>query len=295
MSFSACDFVEPGTLKDAVARRAEGPCRVLAGGTDLGVEFRRQLPNDVTLLHVGLLPELCGISRGAGAITIGAAVTYGRILALGGASPEEVLLQDAARTIGSPGIMSMGTLGGNLATASPAADGALVLLALDAEIEVVASLGRRRIAVGEFIVGYRQTALRADELIERIQVPVLEGRRRGGAFRKYGNRDASILALVSAAAFLVFDDERRCTRARIALGAVAPTPVRAHAGEAVLEGGHCDPDALDEAANAALAAAAPIDDLRGSASYRCSILPVVVRDALDDAMRNASRARRAGA
>jgi CO/xanthine dehydrogenase FAD-binding subunit len=277
------NFVSAATLAEATQQLRDNPFRVLAGGTDLAVEYRRTLPQWTGLLHVGRVPELQQIDSTAQAITIGAAVTYARIARIACDDPGLAVVRDAAATIGSPGIMNCGTLGGNLATASPAGDGSLALLVLDATVNVARKGGTRTIPIDQFFVAPRKSVLQPDELVVSVTFARSAPGRRGTAFRKIGNRDASILSVAAVAVALDVDDAGLCRSARVAFGAVAPTPRRSPAVEAELVG-----KKLDALASLNLDAliqmdVAPIDDQRSTSWYRREILPVLLRDVIGDA------------
>jgi CO/xanthine dehydrogenase FAD-binding subunit len=279
------NFVSASTLAEATQKLGDNPLRVLAGGTDLAVEYRRTLPQWTGLLHVGRVPELQQIDLTAQAITIGAAVTYARIARIACDDPGLAVVRDAATTIGSPGIMNCGTLGGNLATASPAGDGSLALLTLDTTVNVARKGGTRGISIDQFFVAPRKSVLQPDELVVSISFARSAPGRRGTAFRKIGNRDASILSVAAVAIALDVDDAGLCRSARVAFGAVAPTPRRSRAVEAEIVGKKLDAlPALDLDALIQMDVA-PIDDQRSTSWYRREILPVLLREAIDDATR----------
>jgi CO/xanthine dehydrogenase FAD-binding subunit len=203
---------------------------VLAGGTDFMVEVNAGRRRPEKVLSLRRLPELRARERSdtaAGAtIRLGAAVTYTDLLgpALASLLPA---LAHAARTVGSPQIRNAGTIGGNLATASPAGDTLPVLAALDAVIEVAGPAGRRELTVAEFITGPKRNALNSGELIVSVRLPVVEGHQE---FRKIGVRNAMVIAVASLA--LVVDTRNRTLRC--ALGSVGPGPIRATEAEAWL-------------------------------------------------------------
>jgi CO/xanthine dehydrogenase FAD-binding subunit len=257
----------PASLDEALAGLAERPgAQLLAGGTDFMVEvnFGHRRPTDVVVLD--RLAELKEWSRQTGEVRIGAGVTYARLR-----EPELAALvpalAEAARTVGSPQIRSAGTIGGNLATCSPAGDTLPVLSALDATVELASVRGRRRLSVHEFMVGVKRTALAPDELVVSVTVPVLDGWQ---GFAKVGVRNAMVISMVGAC--LATDRPKRSVR--FAMGAVGPTMLRATAAEEWLAG-HADWDGggIDEASarrfgQEAAAAARPIDDHRSTAAYR---------------------------
>jgi CO/xanthine dehydrogenase FAD-binding subunit len=268
------------TLDDACAALAEHPdALLLAGGTDLMVGVNR---GQVRFDHVVVLDridELRGWRRDGDELVLGAGLTYAEMGR--GELPTLVpALAQAARTVGSPQIRNAGTLGGNIATSSPAGDTLPVLAALDATIVLRTSNGTRRLALDRFVTGVKQNALEPGELIEAVRVPVLDGPQE---FLKVGTRNAMVISVASLA--LVVDGAGR--NVRVGLGSVAPVPVRAVEAEAHI-GGCIDWDAasvpdiaaVDRFAELVVEAAHPIDDHRGSAAYRNHAVGVLARRAL---------------
>jgi CO/xanthine dehydrogenase FAD-binding subunit len=271
----------PRSLDAAVAALAEHPdALVLAGGTDLMVEAnasRHRFADGDTVVAVNRVPELRSWTHDPAARTVrlGAGVTYAELAAHPLAALLPALAQ-AARTVGSPQIRNAATIGGNLATCSPAGDGLPVLSALDAVVELQGPAGRRELAVGEFMTGVKRTARHPDELITAVTVPVLDGWQ---GYVKVGIRNAMVIAI--AGACLAVDGPTRSIR--LALGSVAPTIVRAAEAEAYASS-TVDWDARSVADAAthqfgrlAAAATRPIDDHRASAAYRRHAVAVLAR------------------
>ena len=272
----------PTSLGDAVTAMAEPGAVALAGGTDLMVEVNeghRRFPGDpdaATVVSLTRVPELTTwtIDRGGRTVDLGAGVTWSEIERepLRSTLPA---LADAARTVGSPQIRHAGTVGGNLATCSPAGDGLPVLAALDAEVTLVSGAGRRSLPVAEFMVGVKRTALEPGELIESIRLPILDGRQ---GYSKVGVRNAMVIATASAC--VATDIGRRSVR--IALGSVAPTVIRCPEAESRAAqqvdwaAGAIDRDAARDLGRLAAAASAPIDDHRSTAAYRRHAVAVMV-------------------
>lgn len=256
-------YLRPKDLKDAVRLYRTTPgCRPLAGGTDLMVMLRGGTlrPEPRAVLDLWALQELKGVRRAHGMLEVGAAESYTGIIRSRDAHAHAPALVAAARTIGAAQIQNRGTLGGNLANASPAGDTLPVLLAYDA----VVVTDRRSIPIDAFFIGYRKTALQPDELITAVRIPL----GRHVVFRKVGTRAAQAISKVVMAVSL--------HPARIALGSVAEVPLRARRAEAALE--HGDP------AGAVAAVATdirPIDDVRSTAAYRRAVTQNVLRALLD--------------
>src|SRR5712691_3312139 len=256
-------YLRPRTLSDAVQLYRTTPgCRPLAGGTDLMVmvHARSLRPEPEALLDLWSLNELKGVRRTGDMLEIAAAEPYTGIIASPDVQQHLPALAAAARTIGAAQIQNRGTLGGNLANASPAGDTLPVLLAYDA----VVVTDRRSIAIDKFFTGYRKTALQSDELITAVRFPL--GRR--VAFRKVGPRAAHAISRVVTAVSR--------SPARVAIGSVAEVPLRARRAEAALERNDVE---------GAIAAVAddirPIDDVRSTAVYRRAVTQNVLRELLD--------------
>jgi len=281
---STIGFLAPRDLAEALEMKRDRPDAVaIAGGTDLmvAVNFDRLRPP--AFLDVSRLAELRAWERTNGSMFLGSGVTYARIVAeLASFTP----LAQASRTVGSPQIRNLGTVGGNLGTASPAGDALPVLAAYDAEIEVAsAARGRRALPWNEFLVGPKRSALEPDELILGARWRVTEG---PGSFSKIGTRNAMVIAVANLC--LVVDRSTRSVR--LAFGSVGPTMIRAFEAEAAAaaameEAGTWDDPTAPVALSAFEAVAAlvrdavrPIDDVRGSAAYRRHGCGVMARRAL---------------
>jgi CO/xanthine dehydrogenase FAD-binding subunit len=276
----------PATLDDALAALGAVPeATVLAGGTDLLVEINdgHRSPEHVVALRA--VPELRGSTFAGGDAVIGAASTYTDLLApeIAAASPA---LAAAARTVGSPQIRNAGTIGGNLATASPAGDTLPVLVALGASVELARGAERRVLPVTDFFVGPKRSALQPGELVVAVRVPVWRGPQ---DYLKVGVRNAMVIAVASVA--FALDLDRRSVG--IGLGSVGPTPLAAPDAAAWLRDrlewtgtgvGLADAADLDEFGARVAAAAKPIDDHRSTAAYRRHAVSVLARRALRRAL-----------
>jgi CO/xanthine dehydrogenase FAD-binding subunit len=258
----------PRTLADAYAMLTDAPARPIAGGTDLMVALTGELGDPPErVLDLWQLDELRGIVVDGDAISLGALTTYTDIRRSALCREHLPALVEAGATIGAAQIQNRGTLGGNIANASPAGDTLPVLLALDASIVCGSVRGERAVPSHEFWTGYRQTALAPDELVVRVRVPLAAGRET--RFRKVGTRRAqSISKVVLALSYRDSGPATPWTDVRLALGSVAPTPIRAHATEASLEGRPPTPETADRAAETLATELHPIDDVRSTAEYR---------------------------
>jgi xanthine dehydrogenase small subunit len=248
-------LLQPRTLGDALRMlRDEGPLVPLAGCTDLYVGLHFGTVPGQRFLDLQGLRALRGIRSRGETLVIGALVTYAELIASPLVRRRLPILAEASRWVGSPQIQNRGTLGGNVANASPAGDTLPVLAAAEATVVLRSADGERRVPFGSFNTGYRQTAMRSDELIVAIEVPRVAGRQ---WFRKVGTRAAQAISKVVMAAV-------RAPHPRIALGSVAPTVVRVPRTEAVLASG----GTLADAQAVLMDEIRPIDDLRSTAAYR---------------------------
>jgi CO/xanthine dehydrogenase FAD-binding subunit len=276
------DLIHPKTLAEALAVLAEreGDAVPVAGGTNVLVDLRAGKHQPQVLVDVARLPGLRSIQREDGHLVIGGGTTISDLLYDPLIAQHAPALREAASVFANPLIRNRATVGGNLADASPAADTAPPLLALDAEVELASQGGIRRVPLADFLVGVRKTLRRHDELLIAVRFPVPPA---GSAnhFQKVGLRKADAISVLSAAVAVTRDAAGRCTAARIALGALAPRPLRATAAETLLIGQKLTPAAIAESARLAGEAARPIDDIRGSADYRRQVTEVIVRRLLE--------------
>jgi CO/xanthine dehydrogenase FAD-binding subunit len=249
-------LLEPRSLADALKMlRDEGPLVPLAGCTDLYVSLNFGTLKESRFLNLWrLAPRLRGIEKRGDQLSIGALATHTDLVRSPLVRRRLPMLAAAAREIGGVQIQNRGTIGGNVANASPAGDTLPVLAAADATVVLASAAGTRRIPFTTFYTGYRQTVRRPDELIVAFEVPALRGVQH---FRKVGTRAAQAISKVVLAT-VVGDSPR------IALGSVAPTVVRAMRTEAALAAGA----SIDEAQATLIDEIAPIDDIRSTAEYR---------------------------
>jgi CO/xanthine dehydrogenase FAD-binding subunit len=280
------EFLQPGSLIEAIEAKAEVPAAVpIAGGTDVMVEINFDTRRPAALLDLNRVAELTTWERVDGWVRLGAGVTYTRLIAeLGDALPG---LAMAARTVGSPQIRNRGTVGGNLGAASPAGDCHPVLLATEAIVEVTSVRGPRQIPAAEFFVGPKRNALAADELITSVLIPAAPGPQQ---FAKVGTRNAMVIA-VCAFALELRPGGMSSARVGTGIGSAGPTPLRAPEAEEFLDGALSEaglwesagplPEAVTQRFGELVGAAArPIDDVRGTAVYRRHALSVLARRTL---------------
>jgi CO/xanthine dehydrogenase FAD-binding subunit len=273
--------LQPRGLVDALAARAEYPDALpLAGGTDLMVElnFDRRRPDRI--LDLTRVTDLESVYRDGDDLVIGAGVTHTRLVDEVG----DVAPAIAARTVGSPQIRNRGTIGGNVATSSPAGDALPPLVAAGAWVEIASATATRRVPIRDFCTGPKRNVLGPDELITAVRMPMARGPQQ---FAKVGPRNAMVIAVCSFS--IVLDTHARTVGT--AIGSAAPTVIRATDAERFLEGVLEETGAWES--RAALsdsvvsrfgelvgAAARPIDDVRGSAAYRRHALAVLGRRTL---------------
>jgi len=274
------DYVSPATLTDALdalAAVGSDAC-VVAGGTDLLPQMRGGVRSPGLLVDLRRLP-LRDIVQDGQTVTIGACVTHAQIAASGLLARHFPALVAACRVVGGPSIRNRGTLGGNLAHASPAADTAPPLLAYDAEVITVSRAGRRIIPLSGFFSGPGLTQLEPHEVILGVRLPI-PPENTAAQFIKLGQRRAMAIAVASVAARLTQGQDGRITAARIALGSVAPSPFCATGAASLLQGSAASGQLIAEAAEQARAASSPISDIRASAIYRGRMVEVLTRRAL---------------
>jgi len=291
----AFEVVTARDAGQAVALLAErgSSARILAGGTDLLAEFKFASRVPDLVIDISRAADMKGIAVTSEGLHIGALVTHTEIMRSQPIREMCPALADAAHTIGAVQTRNLATLGGNLVTCVPSMDSGPALLALEAEV-VIAGPGRRRqMPLAGFFVGPRKTILKSDELLVEIVIP-RKNFGKPAAFMKFGLRKGQALALVNAAASLWVDWEKNLFVApRIALGAVAPTVIRALQAEAWLEGRPITAEAMTEAGRIAAGEAKPISDFRASADYRRDLIAVLTRRALENAYARAKAGREA--
>jgi len=273
-------YYTPTSVEEALRLLADhgSDARLIAGGTDLLIELERGIRRAPVLIDISRVPGLDGIALEDGALRIGPLVTHNRLVASQIVGERAEVLAQAAWTVGAPAIRNRGTLGGNLITASPANDTIPALWALGAHLVLRSVRGERTVPIAEFYKGVRQVDLAPDEMLVEVRVPPMRPDERG-VFLKLGLRQALAISLVNTAV-VVRLEEGRVTRARIALGSVAPTVIRAPEAEGVLVGGPLSEEQVERAADLAARAAVPIDDIRAGAEYRRRMVRVLVRRAL---------------
>jgi carbon-monoxide dehydrogenase medium subunit len=278
------------TLDEALQLLAERreQARIVAGATDLIIEIERGVRRGIAaLIDLTRVPGLAEITLdGQGWIHLGPLVTHNHCVGSKLIVERALPLAQACWEVGAPQIRNRATVAGNLITASPANDTITPLMALDAVVTLASARERRRVPLREFYTGVRQTVMQPDEALTDIAFPALTPGERG-MFIKLALRRAQAISVVDVAVIVTFDTARGATvaehpvaRARIALGSVAPTIVRAPEAEAYLVGKTLTPDVIGRAGELARQAARPIDDVRGPAEYRSEMVKVTTMRAL---------------
>jgi len=280
----AYDLQAPGNLQAVLQALAENPgtCRPFAGGTDLMVLLEAgTLPRGKYVSLWGL-PELRGIEVTDTVVTLGALTTYADVRAHSILQAEFPMLTRAAAETGGVATQNRGTLGGNIANASPAGDTLPVLLATDAAFVLGSSRGERSVAAADFWTSYRRTALAHDELVLAVRLPLRPDR--ALRYRKVGTRRAQAISkVVAALAWRDSTPDGVWRDVRVAFGSVAATPIRATRTEAALEGRPPTPEVADRAAEILAGELAPIDDVRSTAEYRRIVAARILYRAIREA------------
>lgn len=274
------DFLSPESLNAALrAISTEGRnYKIIAGGTNLVPDMRSQSTSPGWVIDLTGIETLRYLKEERGLIRIGALTTISDLIDSKLIKNRAPLLWKAASHFAGPIVRNRATVGGNLVDASPAADSAVPLLALKAQVKLRSLKGQRTIPLDQFFADYRKTALRSGEILTEVAFPIPE-RTAKFAYHKMGRRNAMAISVVSVGVLLKMKGET-CSEAAIALGAVAPTPIRVLAVESLLQNNKVDLDLAKKCGELAAKSAHPIGDLRASADYRRQMCAVYVRKAI---------------
>ncbi len=280
------DHLEAKTIEEACSLLAKykDKARVIAGGTDLLVSMKGREISPQYIINIKAIPNLDGInySRKDG-LVIGAMTTLAAIESSPIIGERFPILSSAAHQTGSPHIRNIGTIGGNLCNAAPSADMAPSLIGLGAKAKIKGLKGERIVTVEQFFLGPGVSVLKAGEILTEIQVPNPPPHTRG-VYLKLPARTAIDIAVVGVAVVVTLDTKGiNIADAKIVLGAVASTPIRARQAEDIIKGKALDDELIQKAAQAAADEAKPISDVRGSASYRKEMVKVLTNRALKQA------------
>jgi carbon-monoxide dehydrogenase medium subunit len=278
--------MSPTNLPEALALLAQRPeAAVLAGGTNLLVQIKEGHRSETALLSLKRVPGLDRVSFGdpPGSLVIGAAVTMKRIAAHPEIRRRCPALATAAGLIGSVQTRNMATLGGNLCNASPSADTAPPLLAYNAQAVLVSQSGERTVPLSAFFAGPGLTLLQPGELLKEVLIPPSPAPT-GSAYVRHIPRAAMDISVVGVAAVVTLGSDGTILDGRLALGAVAPIPMRAPNAERLLAGRRAEDSLLAEVGRTAAAEAQPVDDVRASAAYRRHLVGILTQEALRQAL-----------
>lgn len=284
------EYHNPSTVGEAIDLMTQygSNGQFIAGGTDLLVAMKKRETTPEHLISLGGVPELKGISpHTMGGIRIGALTTLREIEYSDIIKNEFLPLWEAVDMMASPQIRSLATIGGNLCSAIPSADTAPPLIALNASLKLIGPQGDRTILVEDFFTGPKEAARKANEILLEILIPKPEASS-GGCYIKLMRRKAMDLALVGVAAYLKLNGTKKvCKDARIALGAVAPTPIRVPEAETSLIGKEVNEANIMDVAKVAARQAKPISDIRASQEYRAKMVEVLTKRAITEAYKRA--------
>ena len=284
------DYLIPTSIQEAISlHESHGEqSNYIAGGTDVMVKIKQGKINPQVLISLKRLKGLDHIIYEKGELRIGAMVTH-RMLELSPVIRKEFpILIDAVENIGSVQVRNVATIGGNIVNGVPSADGAIPLLTLGAQVRTVGPEGERTVALEDFFVGPGKTCLKSGEILSEFVVPELPAHS-GAAYWKHTRRGAMELAILGVGVLISLkDDMKTCAEARIGLGVLAPTPMRAKKAEAILKGKKVDEETLKEAGSTAAQECKARDSIRGKAWYRRGMVELFVRRMGTVAMERAS-------
>lgn len=278
------DYLEPTSIKDAVSLLTQysGKAKVIAGGTDLLVQIRNKAIKPEYLVDIECIPGLGYIrydsSRG---LSIGALTTNRTVEKSAEVRQNYPVLSQAASQLASVAIRNVGTIGGNLCNAAPSADTAPSLIGLEAKAKIVGPGGERIVPLEDFFTGPGETVLKVGELLTELRLPIPSPSTKG-VYKKHSMRGSIDLAIVGVAAIMTMEGEL-CRDAKIVLGAVSPTPMRAKQAEKVLKGKKITDALVEKAANMASTESRPITDVRASAEYRREMIKILTKRAVMEA------------
>ena len=276
------EYFHASTLDEALKLMGKFDARLKAGGTDLIPQMKRIGINFKSIVDISGIISLENIKENEDSISIGPLATHNDIIKSDIVGKFAPVLAQSASMMAGPQIRNMGTIGGNICNASPAGDLIPGLIVLNAQFQITRSEGTRVIPAEEFFKGPGQTVLSKGEILTDIIVPKLQSGSKA-VYLKHGRRNAMEIAQVGVACMIKFDG--KITEARIALGAVAPTPVRAFEAEKILTGSDGNESVIAKAGIAARESCKPITDVRTTAEYRREIVEVLTRRAINSALK----------
>lgn len=275
------DYYQPESLKEAykIMEKVKGEALYVAGGTDVIVRIKQRAMQPEALISLRGIEELKGI-RENGGVTIGSGVLFREIERSDQIARQFAALHQSARVLANPQIRNVATVGGNLCNAAPSADSAPPLLILEAEVELEGPGGRRQIKLEDLFTGPGETSKEPEEIMTRIHIRQ-QPSNTGTAFLKIG-RVSQDIAIANAAALMTMENGV-CKRCRLAVGAVAPVPLRLKSIEEKIERQKIEEDLLQEVEKMVTKAVSPITDVRSTAEYRRAVSGVLIKRAIREA------------
>ena len=255
--------------------------KVFAGGTDLILAMKKRSVTPSHMINLKTIPGLSGITADATGVTIGALTTIAEIERSAVIKDVYTPLWDAARVMASPQVRTLATIGGNIVSAVPSADMAPPLMVLSAQVNIIGLSGERTCPVEDIFAGPSACSLAPTDILTSIRIPAPKGK---GVYLKLMRRAALDLALVGVAAYVTLDANKTCTDVKIALGAVAPTPIRAPGAESIVLGKVLTESLAAEAGKFSGTVCRPISDVRATQDYRCNMVEVLTKRALVQAL-----------
>ena len=284
------EYLEARTLRQAIRMLQQHgqQARIVAGSTDFLVRWRAGFWHPDYVVNIQHVPGLSRVTYSArNGLRVGALVTIQTLEQHPAIRRHYPALAAAAASFAGVQVRNLATVGGNICNASPSGDTLPALLAYGAGCTLSGPEGRRQVALEQLFTGPGQTVLAQDEVLTEITLPSAPANT-GSLYIKHSPRGAMDIATVGVASAITVDRSGVCTEAKIALGAVAPTPLRAHAAEESLRGKQPDAELLQAAAELAMSTATPIDDVRGTAGYRREMVGVLTRRTLEQAVAEAT-------
>ena len=287
------EYLEARSIDEAVSLlgKYDGRAKLIAGGTDLVVQMRRRMKKPEYVINIANIKELNHIHfNEKDGLKIGALTPIRSLEKSAELRQRYPVIGQAASVLASVGIRTIATLGGNLCNASPSADTAPSLIALGAQVKIIGPGGERKVSLEDFFTGPGTTALGRGELLAEVTVPLMPART-GAVYLKHGIRGSIDLAIVGVAAVITLEGNGEAVQeAKIVLGAVAPTPMRARKAEAVLKGKKVTEADIEEAARLASNECQPISDVRSTKEYRREMVNVFMKYAIREALSSAKAA-----
>jgi aerobic carbon-monoxide dehydrogenase medium subunit len=274
------DYYSPGSLQEAIRLlRQNGEAKVLAGGQSLLPLMKLRLAAPTALVDISKLRDLSYIRDDGDHLAIGALVTHDAVERDGTIEDRFTLINDAVARIGDQQVRNLGTIGGSVCHADPAADLPTALLVADTRFVMEGEDGKRTVPARDFFVDFFSTAVGHDEILTELQVPHLP-RGSGSAYIKHGLREADFAIANVGTIVTMEEDGKKCREARIGLGSAGPTPLRAASAEQYLKGRPLDEATIAEAAERVIEGANPSSDVHGSREYRLKMIKVLTRRSL---------------